>query len=620
MKSSKSKDKAGLPGKNIRIRKQAAAFQSSAKKRTVDDRLDEKIKAERDRAQQYLDIARTILVALDNKGRVTLLNKRGCEALGVKEKDLIGKSWFDEVVPVEQRMQTKAAFNQIIEGTIRPYEYYENLLVTKKGKIRLFAWNNIHLKNEAGQIIGTLSSGEDITERRRAEDELRRSEEQFRTLIETMNDGLLMVGENMEITYVNKRLAELLGYSTESLPGRSVLEFLADENRKVVEEQWAKRKIGESRPYEIEWVREDGQKVFTIISPRPLVDAKGSFRGSFAVVTDISDRKEAEILNKAKTWLVESLRKTANISDCLKYGCRAIHEARLFKNILCVLNDDHTITNIEFLGLKKKDLPRIKNQLPLNLDAQLKDSLKLYCIGSSYLIPQDISLNLRILSDGSTGDRKILKHPVSKADGDKLLVPMHDNLVDYKGWLLAGSTYPGIKIDSAIVSFVEEVAEIVAKKINEIQYLERLHTEQKHLREKNVALREVLTHIEEEKLQIKQRIGEIIDKSLLPTLTRLVNSDGTINRSYYDYLVNSMKELVRSSGGQRQIYSKLSPREVEICNLIKGGSSSKEIAEALHLSIATIQKHRERIRSKLGLANKNVNLTSYLKNPQLKNT
>lgn len=576
----------------------------------------EKIRAERDRAQQYLDIAGTILVALDNDGRVTLLNKRGCEALSLNEKDIIGRNWFDTVVPVGDRKETVAAFKKIIQGDIETYTYYENYLLTADGKERLFAWHNIHLRDAAGEIIGTLSSGEDITERKTAGEELRKSEERFRTLIETMNDGLLLVDEKLQIAYVNKRLTELLGISAEAVEMTSIFEYLDKENADILNKQWAIRKHGGSAPYELEWVRKDGAKIATIISPKPVIDAKGFFKGSLGVVTDITGRKEAEILNKAKTQLVEDLRKTDDINLSLKSGCRAMQNARLFKHSVCVLyNQNGKNMIIECAGLTKNDLSHIKNTLLSDLNALNPGRLKTYCLGNSYLIPNNFDPKSH--TDLNSSDSKPDGNSASALNlsGERLLVPLKDGLTDYSGWLLAYAPYQGIKLDSAIVNFVEEIAEIVAKKINEIQFLEKLQTERKHLKEKNVALREVLAHIEEEKIQIRQKMVDVIDKSLLPALARLINSDGKVNQSYYDYLLNSMKEMVKSSGGQKQLYGRLSPREVEICNLIKGGSSSKEIAEALHLAIATIQKHRERIRSKLGLANKNVNLISYLKNP-----
>jgi len=131
---------------------------------------------------------------------------------------------------------------------------------------------------------------------------------------------------------------------------------------------------------------------------------------------------------------------------------------------------------------------------------------------------------------------------------------------------------------------------------------------------KNAALNEIMTHLEEEKVKIKKEVANTIDKIILPSLNKLINSDGTLNAQYHAHLKNNIQELANSTGGILHAYSKLSPREMEICNLIRNGSSSKEIANNLHISLVTVNKHRERIRRKLGISNKNINLTSYLKN------
>jgi DNA-binding CsgD family transcriptional regulator len=100
----------------------------------------------------------------------------------------------------------------------------------------------------------------------------------------------------------------------------------------------------------------------------------------------------------------------------------------------------------------------------------------------------------------------------------------------------------------------------------------------------------------------------------MPALNRLARKDGTINRTYYSLLKNSLPELVTATGAMLQLHAKLSPREREICSMIRNGTSSKEIAAALSISLVTVHKHREVIRRKLGITNKNVNLTIFLKN------
>lgn len=133
------------------------------------------------------------------------------------------------------------------------------------------------------------------------------------------------------------------------------------------------------------------------------------------------------------------------------------------------------------------------------------------------------------------------------------------------------------------------------------------------LEKKNIALREILSHIEEEKRNYKHEIRRIVENSLLPSLKKLAKDNGAMNTSYYEYLEENLQNLAFSAGSDLKSFSRLSPREVEVCNLIKSGASSKDIATALNISLITVNKHRERIRKKLLISNKNINLSTFLK-------
>ena len=135
-----------------------------------------KLRQERNKAQQYLNIAGVIIVAINDKGIVTLINKKGCDVLGYEEKELIGKNWFDLCVPETEKEERKDTFKKVMAGKIQEAEDYENSILIKSGEERIIAWHNTTLIDEKGHIIGTLSSGKDITKRKQTEAELIRSE------------------------------------------------------------------------------------------------------------------------------------------------------------------------------------------------------------------------------------------------------------------------------------------------------------------------------------------------------------------------------------------------------------------------------------------------------------
>ncbi|MFX0123206.1 MAG: PAS domain S-box protein [Candidatus Hodarchaeota archaeon] len=132
-------------------------------------RAEEEIKKERDLAQKYLDTAGVIMLAIEANQGVSLINKKGCEILRYDEKEIIGKNWFDNFIPKRLRDEVKKVFEKLMSGEVEPDEYFENPIVTSDGEEKIIAWHNTILKDKEGKITGILSSGEDISERVKAE-------------------------------------------------------------------------------------------------------------------------------------------------------------------------------------------------------------------------------------------------------------------------------------------------------------------------------------------------------------------------------------------------------------------------------------------------------------------
>ena len=130
-------------------------------------------------ARRYLDIAGVIIVAINAKGDITLINRKGCQILGYREEDIVGKNWFDHFLPHRIREEVKSVFLKLMKGEIANVEFYQNPVLNNDGEERILAWYNTLLTDPAGRICGTLSSGEDVTERVKAEEALRKAHEEL---------------------------------------------------------------------------------------------------------------------------------------------------------------------------------------------------------------------------------------------------------------------------------------------------------------------------------------------------------------------------------------------------------------------------------------------------------
>lgn len=123
---------------------------------------------------------------------------------------------------------------------------------------------------------------------------LRESEERYRLLVETMNDGLIMEDLNGVIIYVNQKFMRMTGYAEGELLGRKASDFLDEANLKVYSRYINICHSGDISPFELSWLKKDGTTLPAIVSPQSIIDDEKHLRGCFAVITDITERKNAE--------------------------------------------------------------------------------------------------------------------------------------------------------------------------------------------------------------------------------------------------------------------------------------------------------------------------------------
>ncbi|HVN74654.1 MAG TPA: PAS domain S-box protein [Methanoregula sp.] len=316
--------------------------------RMANSRVTEEKKAmtrQRDRVKNLLDIAGVMILALDKEGKVTLINRRGCEILGYTGEEIIGSDWIGRFFPEETREKLKKAYPRLIAGEIRDFRHYENPVLTRDGGKRQILWSNTLIKDAEGRITGILSSGEDITERTRAEEALKQSENKYRMLSDLSPDAILVVQDGL-IRYANEAGLRLAGApAMEQFLGRKITDLIHPEDRTDSEERMAVvQNEGKIAPFRELRIR-IGDKTIPVESIGGPVTWEGQSAVQF-VIRDISERKSAadelllknRLLNSANEELSRLNRELMATKDELQHNLAALslreqelslHERRL---------------------------------------------------------------------------------------------------------------------------------------------------------------------------------------------------------------------------------------------------------------------------------------------------
>ena len=247
----------------------------------------------------------------DHTLRMLYANPATEDLTGIPVAQVVGKT-IDENFPGLREKRIPALFADVIRTQkameIEEIEYEDARIISGAYTVKAFPLPE--------KQVGV--SFENITQRKLTDEALRKSEEKHRTLIEIMNEGFVILNKEGIIIYANKRLCDMMGYSCSELIDRPTTDFLDKANIENMQKHVTSRTEGRNKPYEVEWLKKDGEILPTIVSPMPLLDEKGEFSGNVAVLTDVSKLKEIEKeLIEKNRQLEEALRKTNEMQEHL---------------------------------------------------------------------------------------------------------------------------------------------------------------------------------------------------------------------------------------------------------------------------------------------------------------
>jgi len=270
----------------------------------------------KENTERYLDLAHIIFVALDDQAKVTMIGGNSEKILGYTADELVGRNWFKVCLPPKDYDRVHDVYAQLVTGNSENVEYYENDILAKNGEFRHIAWHNSLIRDDSGKIIGTLSSGIDITERKLAETALIESERKYRLLFENMTSGfalheIITDDDNKPIDYryleINPAFEKLTGVPVSALLGKTLLDLMPDTEKYWIETFGKVALTGESIAYE-NYSRELGKYYDTwVYSPQ---------QNQFAVIfSDCTTRKLAEQSLQETKLMLEKAQEVAHVGS-----------------------------------------------------------------------------------------------------------------------------------------------------------------------------------------------------------------------------------------------------------------------------------------------------------------
>jgi diguanylate cyclase (GGDEF)-like protein/PAS domain S-box-containing protein len=240
--------------------------------------------------------AKIICVTLDTGARVTYCNDYLLQLTGWERSEVIGKDWFELFIPpkIDDLRQLFASI--LIEEPLA--RHHENEILTRSGECRLIRWKNSLLRSKAGNVIGTASIGEDITELKRNQDSLLQHQERARLIVESALDAAVVMDGTGCITDWNLQAAITFGWAREDVIGNSLAETIVPTRYREAHKQGLRKFLETgvgpivNRRIELLAIHRDGHEFPIELTVSPIRHGGGWIFSSF--IRDLTERKQAE--------------------------------------------------------------------------------------------------------------------------------------------------------------------------------------------------------------------------------------------------------------------------------------------------------------------------------------
>lgn len=294
--------------------------------------------------------------------------------LGYNPNELVGKSAYNFIYP-DDIPQIKISHQSILAKNIVNSDIYR--IKHKNGQYIWFETTSKTVRAQnSGKIIEIIAISRDITARKETEFALQESEKRYRQIVETSAEGIWVLDANNNTSFVNEKMAEMLGYSTEEMMGQSLFSFMDDEGKKQAIINVQKRRQGIKEQHDFRFIRKDGSNLWCLISTTPIVDDNGHYEGALGMIVDITERIKAE---QALRYSEERFRIALKNSPIVVFN----QDANL--RYTWIYNPD--------LGFKSQDIiGKFDQDIYLEKDAQKLTLLKRQVLSTKKGIRKEISI------------------------------------------------------------------------------------------------------------------------------------------------------------------------------------------------------------------------------------
>jgi PAS domain S-box-containing protein len=240
------------------------------------------------------------VITTDREARITFMNPVACTMTEFTMEEAAGKKLTD-VFNIIHETTREPAFNPcdkvLAEGVVVGLANH-TVLISKSGREFVIEDSAAPIREgQEGEIKGVVLVFHDSTEKHLSQKRIKESEEKYRLIVETANEGIWMLDADARIKFVNKKMADLLGYTVEEMLGKHKWDFLphnirSEENE--VKSAWQRRRQGNSEQLDLRFLHKSGKEIWLIVAARPIMDEQGAFMGALDMFTDVTDRRHLE--------------------------------------------------------------------------------------------------------------------------------------------------------------------------------------------------------------------------------------------------------------------------------------------------------------------------------------